>query len=64
MMVMERMTWLDAAKYCKEQVMNSHLVAILNEQEQKAVFRYMKSLPGQLLYVRYTVFGPDYRNFS
>jgi len=44
-MVMERLSWPDAAKYCKD-VLNSHLAAILNQHEQQAVARYISSLPG------------------
>jgi len=46
-LVTQRMTWLDAATYCKEKLMNSNLVVILNEQQQEEVVRYMKSIPGQ-----------------
>ena len=46
MLVSERLNWTEADSYCRDNVMNSHLVAILSEQEHQAVVRYMASLPG------------------
>ena len=43
-LVMKPMNWTDAAKSCPRYVPSSHLVAIRNEQEQRALEKYLNSI--------------------